>query len=190
MDKVNKQELRRLAVEAMPGNWHVEDGMGMVYDEQMDFVCDTGEDEPCKSAFIAAANPAAILSLLDELDASSCRAWQEKCLKHGFKYVREPDDHYVVADPAEMVSLLRDLLGVDVRQKDSSDYGQSVAELQEQIEGLVNTIHELEQYRKDALYKKAVEKITVDDAGGMGKTIRWIIDQYVDQLAKEGGANG
>lgn len=49
---------------------------------------------------------------------------------------------------------------------------------------------ELEQYRKDALYKKAVEKITVDDAGGMGKTIRWIIDQYVDQLCKEGGANG
>ncbi|XAI95199.1 hypothetical protein [Leptolyngbya phage Lbo-JY16] len=76
--------------------------------------------------------------------------WQKECLKKGFEYVRESDDHYVVADPAEMVSLLRDLLGIDVRQKNGSDYGVSVSDLEEQIDGLVNTIHMLEQSRKDA----------------------------------------
>lgn len=76
--------------------------------------------------------------------------WQKECLKKGFEYVRESDDHYVVADPAEMVSLLRDLLGIDVRQKNGIDYGVSVAQLEEQIEGLVNIIHGLEVCRKDA----------------------------------------
>lgn len=76
--------------------------------------------------------------------------WQAECLKKGFEYVREPDDHYVIADVSEMVSLLRDLLGVDVRQKDGDDYGVSVHELEEEVEGLVGTIHMLEGLRKDA----------------------------------------
>lgn len=67
--------------------------------------------------------------------------WQQECLKKGFEYVREPDDHYVIAAPAEMVALLRDLLGVDVRTKEGDDYGVAVCELQEQIDWLVNTIH-------------------------------------------------
>lgn len=58
--------------------------------------------------------------------------WQEECLKKGFEYVREPDDHYVIADPSEMAALLRDLLGVDVRTKDGDSYGVAVCELQEQ----------------------------------------------------------
>lgn len=76
--------------------------------------------------------------------------WQQECLKKGFEYVREPDDHYVVASPAEMVALLRDLLGVDVRTKDCDSYGVAVCELQEQIDGLVNTLH-AQQAERDAL---------------------------------------
>ncbi|MEW6316263.1 MAG: hypothetical protein AB1670_07710 [Pseudomonadota bacterium] len=76
--------------------------------------------------------------------------WQQECLKKGFEYVRESDDHYVVASPAEMVALLRDLLGVDVRTKDCDSYGVAACELQEQIDGLVNTIH-AQQAERDAL---------------------------------------
>lgn len=76
--------------------------------------------------------------------------WQQECLKKGFEYVREPDDHYVVASPAEMVALLRVLLGVDVRTKDGDSYGVAVSELQEQIDGLVNTLH-AQQSERDAL---------------------------------------
>ena len=88
-------------------------------------------------------------ALLAERDAQK-KDWQSECLKKGFEYVREPDDHYVVADPSEMASLLRDLLGVDVRAKDGEDYGVSVIELQEQIEGLINTLHD-QQSRLDAM---------------------------------------
>lgn len=76
--------------------------------------------------------------------------WQEECLKKGFEYVREPDDHYVIADPSEMVALLRDLLGVDVRTKEGDSYGVAASELQEQIDGLVNTLH-AQQAERDAL---------------------------------------
>lgn len=76
--------------------------------------------------------------------------WQAECLKKGFEYVRDSDDHYVVASPAEMVALLRDILGVEIRQKDSGDYGVSVAELESQVDGLFNTIHSLEGMREDA----------------------------------------
>lgn len=76
--------------------------------------------------------------------------WQEECLKKGFEYVREPDDHYVIADPSEMVALLRDLLGVDVRTKDGDSYGVAVCELQEQVDGLVSTLH-AQQAERDAL---------------------------------------
>lgn len=76
--------------------------------------------------------------------------WQEECLKKGFEYVREPDDHYVIADPSEMVALLRDLLGVDVRTKDGDSYGVAVCELQEQVDGLVGTLH-AQQAERDAL---------------------------------------
>ena len=86
--------------------------------------------------------------------------WQQECLKKGFEYVREPDDHYVVASPAEMVALLRDLLGVDVRTKDCDSYGVAVCELQEQIDGLVNTIH-AQQAERDALLaeRDAMKKV-------------------------------
>ena len=59
-------ELKRLAEAAYPGPWYVENGMDQVRDNADDFVCETGEDEPINSAFIAAANPAAVLALIAE----------------------------------------------------------------------------------------------------------------------------
>lgn len=78
MDKVNKQELRRLA-EAQPIKvWRRDDGRlpfkpsveRMFFVEGPDVVSDYEEVGFSRSAasFIAAANPAAILSLLDELE--------------------------------------------------------------------------------------------------------------------------
>ncbi|HBO2335905.1 TPA: ead/Ea22-like family protein, partial [Pseudomonas aeruginosa] len=69
MTDINK--LKELAVRALPfapGEWFVENGIDQVRDCANDFVCETGEDEPIKASFIAAANPNTILALLDEID--------------------------------------------------------------------------------------------------------------------------
>jgi len=66
MTDLNKAELRRIAEAANPGPWFVSNGMGEVRDDHDDYVCDTCEIHPANSRFIAAANPAAILALLDE----------------------------------------------------------------------------------------------------------------------------
>ncbi|MOA04825.1 hypothetical protein D3C78_1243960 [compost metagenome] len=76
--------------------------------------------------------------------------WQAECLKRGFEYVRESDDHYVLADVPEMADLLGALLGVEVRSKDNDSYEEANSQLNEQIEGLINTIHSQESMRKDA----------------------------------------
>lgn len=76
--------------------------------------------------------------------------WQSECLKRGFEYVRESDDHYVLADVPEMADLLGDLLGVEVRSKENDAYEEASSQLNEQIEGLINTIHAQEELRKDA----------------------------------------
>ncbi|HBO2943897.1 TPA: hypothetical protein L4R51_002363 [Pseudomonas aeruginosa] len=68
MTDINK--LKELAVRALPfapGEWFVENGIDQVRDCANDFVCETGEDEPIKASFIAAANPQAILGLLERL---------------------------------------------------------------------------------------------------------------------------
>ncbi|MCO2923706.1 hypothetical protein FA260_11385 [Pseudomonas aeruginosa] len=69
MTDINK--LKELAVRALPfapGEWFVENGIDQVRDCANDFVCETGEDEPIKASFIAAANPQAILKLIDEVE--------------------------------------------------------------------------------------------------------------------------
>jgi len=48
--------------------------------------------------------------------------WQDECLKRGFEYVRESDDHYVTATPEQMADLLREVLGIDVRRPQGCDY--------------------------------------------------------------------
>ncbi|MFU2841873.1 hypothetical protein ACM7N6_28840 [Pseudomonas aeruginosa] len=69
MTDINK--LKELAVRALPfapGEWFVESGIDQVRDCANDFVCETGEDEPIKASFIAAANPQAILKLIAEVE--------------------------------------------------------------------------------------------------------------------------
>lgn len=69
MTEINK--LKELAVRALPfapGEWFVENGIDQVRDCANDFVCETGEDEPIKASFIAAANPQAILKLIAEVE--------------------------------------------------------------------------------------------------------------------------
>lgn len=69
MTDINK--LKELAVRALPfapGEWFVENGIDQVRDCANDFVCETGEDEPIKASFIAAANPQAILKLIAKVE--------------------------------------------------------------------------------------------------------------------------
>ncbi|HCF7269578.1 hypothetical protein I5L97_27805 [Pseudomonas aeruginosa] len=69
MTDINK--LKELAVRALPfapGEWFVENGIDQVRDCANDFVCETGEDDPIKASFIAAANPQAILKLIAEVE--------------------------------------------------------------------------------------------------------------------------
>lgn len=83
--------------------------------------------------------------------------WQRACIKKGFVYIREPDDHYVIADVPEMALLLGELLGVEVRTKDSDSYGETVSELQEQVESGLHAYqraYELEK-ENEALRKDA-----------------------------------
>lgn len=76
MSNINKQALREAAEKATKGQWAVEfddeiystDG---VNHEQIAMVF--SENESRDAAFIAAANPAAVLALLDELEAAEKR---------------------------------------------------------------------------------------------------------------------
>lgn len=106
MDKVNKQELRRLAEAATRGPWracgHDRGGCscGMIWSRAADLPVaeawrgDEEAPEPPEGAkanaiFIAEANPAAILSLLDELErvyADRKYCWEE------FKAMRRQAD--------------------------------------------------------------------------------------------------
>ncbi|MBM2781856.1 hypothetical protein [Pseudomonas aeruginosa] len=104
MTDINK--LRELAVRALPfapGEWFVENGIDQVRDCANDFVCETGEDEPIKASFIAAANPQAILGLIEEVeklraDTSSMRGslnanskCMKKLIKDGTRAAKERD---------------------------------------------------------------------------------------------------
>lgn len=92
---------------------------------------------------VLAASPAAVLALIAENEAlrKGRTDWQAECLKRGFEYVRESDDHYVLADLPEMADLLGMLLGVEVRTKDNEAYEEANSRLNEQVEGLINIIH-------------------------------------------------
>lgn len=63
-------ELTRLAEAAQAGPWYQHGGIKQVVDRDCEAVCETfEEDGDCPVArFIAAANPAAVLALLDDLD--------------------------------------------------------------------------------------------------------------------------
>ncbi|MCL6701119.1 ead/Ea22-like family protein [Pseudomonas sp. T1.Ur] len=63
-------ELKRLAIAAPAGPWYQHGGIKQVVDRDCEAVCETfEEDGDCPTArFIAAANPAVVLALLDDLD--------------------------------------------------------------------------------------------------------------------------
>ncbi len=85
MSNIDKQALREAAEKATPGRWEyypgntsieynvdsmVEDQGSIVYVDSGDF---TQKQTDLNGAFIAAANPATVLALLDELEAADKR---------------------------------------------------------------------------------------------------------------------
>ncbi|EEV5993441.1 ead/Ea22-like family protein [Escherichia coli] len=85
MSSIDKRELREAAEKATPGPWEyypgntsieynvdsmVEDQGSIVYVDSGDF---TQKQTDLNGAFIAAANPATVLALLDELEAAKKR---------------------------------------------------------------------------------------------------------------------
>lgn len=75
--------------------------------------------------------------------------WQAECLKRGFEYVRESDDHYVLADIPEMAELLGLLLGVEVRSKDNDSYGETVSMLQDMADANSDAFHRAYELEKE-----------------------------------------
>lgn len=105
--------------------------------------------------------------------------WQAKCLKRGFEYVMESDNHYVLADTPEMAVLLGELLGVEVRSKDNDSYGETVSELREQLESASASFHRAYELEKEneALRKDAERYRFV-------RELAWYVDQaaYVYEI--------
>ncbi|WP_185747516.1 hypothetical protein [Pseudomonas aeruginosa] len=92
MTDINK--LRELAVRALPfapGEWFVENGIDQVRDCANDFVCETGEDDPIKASFIAAANPQAILKLIAEVERLRIGLKGDLDLDAWLEWTREKD---------------------------------------------------------------------------------------------------
>jgi len=91
--------------------------------------------------------------------------WQKRCLELGFTYVRESDDHYVLADVPEMARLLGELLGVEVRDRENDTYGETVSELQEQIDAANRAFHQA--YEAEKRLKFVLEQqITISHMNG------------------------
>lgn len=113
--------------------------------------------------------------------------WQAECLKRGFEYVRESDDHYVLADVPEMADLLGSMLGVEVRSKENDAYEEANSQLNEQIEGLINTIHAQESMRKDAerlqIATALVQKLC-DAAGNQPSVATGYLHDILDAMGK------
>ncbi|MFN7610550.1 MAG: ead/Ea22-like family protein, partial [bacterium] len=69
----DNSELRRLAEAATPGEWKSTYVKGHAFDqvfvENVDLICDVYGRTSADAAYIAAANPARILALLDEVEA-------------------------------------------------------------------------------------------------------------------------
>lgn len=80
-DLTKLKELAERALLFAPGDWFVENGMDQVRDAENDFVCETGEGEPIKAAFIAAANPQAIFGLIERLEQAESDAKRYRWLR-------------------------------------------------------------------------------------------------------------
>lgn len=77
MSNIDKQALRTAAENAMPGEWCTDDYHGVIADAGLNanyyIASCSGPDNRSNKRFIAAANPATVLALLDELEAKDRR---------------------------------------------------------------------------------------------------------------------
>jgi hypothetical protein len=73
MSNIDKQSLRTAAENATPGEWCTDDYHGVIADAGLNanyyIASCSGPDNRSNKRFIAAANPATVLALLDELEA-------------------------------------------------------------------------------------------------------------------------
>lgn len=77
MSKINYQALRLAAENATPGEWCTDDHYGVIADAGLNanyyIASCSGPDNRSNKRFIAAANPAVVLALLDEREADKKR---------------------------------------------------------------------------------------------------------------------
>ncbi|MCQ5478291.1 ead/Ea22-like family protein [Escherichia coli] len=77
MSNINYQALRMAAENATPGEWCSDDYYGVIADAELNanyyIASCSGPDNRANKRFIAAANPATVLALLDEREAQSKR---------------------------------------------------------------------------------------------------------------------
>ncbi|MEJ1472583.1 ead/Ea22-like family protein [Escherichia coli] len=77
MSKIDYQALRLAAENATPGEWCADDYHGVIADAGLNanyyIASCSGPDNRANKRFIAAANPATVLALLDELEAAEKR---------------------------------------------------------------------------------------------------------------------
>lgn len=77
MSNINYQALRMAAENATPGEWCSDDYYGVIADAGLNanyyIASCSGPDNRANKRFIAAANPATVLALLDELEAAKKR---------------------------------------------------------------------------------------------------------------------
>lgn len=77
MSNIDKQALRTAAENATPGEWCTDDYHGVIADAGLNanyyIASCSGPDNRHNKRFIAAANPATVLALLDELEAAEKR---------------------------------------------------------------------------------------------------------------------
>ena len=84
MSNIDKQALRTAAENATPGEWCTDDYHGVIADAGLNanyyIASCSGPDNRHNKRFIAAANPATVLALLDELEVATdaCNGWQRK----------------------------------------------------------------------------------------------------------------
>lgn len=77
MSNIDKQSLRTAAENATPGEWCTDDYHGVIADAGLNanyyIASCSGPDNRSNKRFIAAANPATVLALLDELESKDAQ---------------------------------------------------------------------------------------------------------------------
>ncbi|WP_334645172.1 ead/Ea22-like family protein [Escherichia marmotae] len=130
MSNINYQALRMAAENATPGEWCSDDYYGVIADAGLNanyyIASCSGPDNRANKRFIAAANPATVLALLDELEAQSKRIaeLEEKAAPDSFGIIGEnirTQDNRITSDPMFCVYQKREIV-VDA----DYDYGRIV----------------------------------------------------------------